>query len=77
MANYKVLKDFRDKQTKEEYTAGQEIELTVKRADEAIKNLEKWDGEFLERLDKKPEDPPSDPPTNDEKGKKEKQGEGE
>ena len=38
MAQYKVLKPFRDKYTKETYEKGQEIDITVKRADEAIKN---------------------------------------
>ncbi|MEN2467893.1 hypothetical protein [Ornithinibacillus sp. JPR2-1] len=57
MAKYKVLQQFRDKETKEVYEANQEIEMTVKRADEAIKNLKQWEGEFLERIDnKKPED---------------------
>lgn len=51
MAVYKVLQKFRDTETKEVYTAEQEIELTVKRADEAIKNLKKYDGEFLKRID--------------------------
>lgn len=63
MAVYKVLNDFRDIHTKEEYTTDQEIEMTVKRGDEAIKNLKKWDGEFLERIDNKdPDNPPADPP---------------
>lgn len=53
MAKYKVLQKFRDKNTKEVYEAGQVIEMTVKRADEAIANLKKWDGEFLERIDNK------------------------
>lgn len=53
MAKYKVLQPFRDKETKEEYKVNQEIEMTVKRADEAIKNLKQWDGEFLERIDNK------------------------
>lgn len=53
MAKYKVLQKFRDKVTKEVYETGQEIEMTVKRADEAIKNLKKWDGEFLERVEEK------------------------
>lgn len=53
MAKYRVLQDFRDKETKERYKAGQEIEMTVRRANEAIKNLKKWDGEFLERIDNK------------------------
>lgn len=53
MAIYKVLKQFRDKETKELYEENQEIEMTVKRADEAIKNLKKWKGDFLERTDNK------------------------
>ncbi|MCT6925308.1 hypothetical protein [Metasolibacillus sp.] len=52
MAKYKVLQPFRDKYTKEVYTPNQEIEMTVKRGNEAIANLEKWDGDFLERIDK-------------------------
>lgn len=56
MATYKVLKPFRDKHTKELYGKGQEVEMTVKRADEAIKNLKKYDGEFLERTDNKAEE---------------------
>lgn len=51
MAKYKVLKRFVNLETNEVYEDGQEIELTVKRADEAIANLEKWDGSFLERID--------------------------
>lgn len=51
MARYRVLKRFKDKYTKEIYEAGQEIEMTVKRANEAIKNLEKYGGNFLERID--------------------------
>lgn len=54
MVKYKVLQEFRDIETKEVYEADTEIEMTVKRADEAIKNLKKWDGEFLERIDDKP-----------------------
>lgn len=56
MAKYKVLQPFRDKETKEEYTEGQIIDMTVKRANEAIQNLKKWDGEFLERVDDKEKD---------------------
>lgn len=51
MAKYKVLQKFQDKYTGEEYSPGTEIEMTVKRANEAIKNLTKWDGEFLERVE--------------------------
>lgn len=53
MAKYKVLQPFRDKYTKEKYKKNQEIEMAVKRADEATENLKKWDGEFLERIDNK------------------------
>ena len=53
MAQYKVIQKFRDIKTNEIYEKNQEIEMTVKRADEAIKNLKKYDGEFLERIDKK------------------------
>ena len=56
MAEYKVLKTFRDIKTNEVYEQSQEIEMTVKRANEAIKNLKKYDGEFLERLDDKEPD---------------------
>lgn len=53
MAKYKVLKVFRDKETKEIYQSGKEIEMTIKRAEEAEKNLAKFGGPFLERTDKK------------------------
>lgn len=48
MAKYKVLKDFRDKETKEIYQSGSTIEMTVKRANEVEKNL---DSSFLERIE--------------------------
>lgn len=60
MAVYKVLQNFRDKNSKQVYEEGQEIEMTVRRADEAIANLKKWDGEFLERIDNKKDDDPDD-----------------
>lgn len=53
MAKYKVLQPFRDIETGEDYEENQEIEMTVKRAEQAINNLKKWDGEFLERIDNK------------------------
>lgn len=53
MAKYRVLQSFRDVRTKEVYEKDQVIEMTVKRADEAIKNLKRWDGEFLKRIDNK------------------------
>lgn len=48
MAKFKVLKKFRDKETKEVYEKGTEIELTVKRAEEVSANL---GTSFLKRLD--------------------------
>lgn len=56
MAKYKVLQDFQDIETNEVYGCDQEIEMKVKRADEAVKNLSKYEGEFLERTDNKKED---------------------
>lgn len=53
MAKYKVLQTFRDIETNEVYQKDAEIEMTVKRANEAIENLKKYDGEFLERVDNK------------------------
>lgn len=53
MAEYKVLKTFRDIKTNAIYKKNQEIEMTVKRAEEAIKNLKEYDGDFLERIDNK------------------------
>jgi hypothetical protein len=53
MAKYKVLENFRDKHTKELYETGAEIEMTVKRATEAEKNLAKYGKVFLERVETK------------------------
>lgn len=53
MAKYLVKKKFRDKETKKVYQAGQEIDMTVKRAEEAVENLKKYGGTFLERIDNK------------------------
>lgn len=68
MAIYKVLQTFRDKETKEVYEVGREIEMTVKRADEAVRNLKKWDGEFLERIDNKQQEDSNDVEDNDKEG---------
>ena len=56
MANYRVIQKFRDAETKEVYEENQEIEMSVKRANKAIRNLKKYDGDFLERLDDKEPD---------------------
>lgn len=69
MAKYKVLKKFKDIKTKEVYKEGQEVEMTVKRADEAIKNLKKWDEEFLERV----EEEDNEEEDNEEETKKEEE----
>ncbi len=53
MAKYKVLKKFRDIETKQIYEKDQVIEMTEKRAQKAIENLIKWGGGFLERIDDK------------------------
>lgn len=50
MAKYIVLRNFRDKYTKEMYKKGQEIDVTVKRAKEMEANLEKYNDKFLERV---------------------------
>lgn len=60
MAKYRVLKPFIDIETKDVYEKGQIIEMTVKRANEAMKNLEKWGGEFLERVGGKEKDSEGD-----------------
>lgn len=49
MAKYKVIKSFRDKETKEVYKADDVIEMTVKRANEVAENL-KNRGVYLERI---------------------------
>lgn len=57
MAKFKVLKKFRDKQTKEVYQPNTEIEMTVKRAEEVAKNL---DDTFLERIEESNKPPKKD-----------------
>lgn len=47
---FKVVKIFKDKETKEVYEVGQEIDLTSKREKEVEKNLGKG---FIEKLPKK------------------------
>lgn len=64
MAQFKVLKTFKDKYTGVVYTNDSEIEMTVKRATEVEKNL---DSSFLERIDK-----PADQGTGDDESAKDK-----
>lgn len=52
MANYKVLKDYTDKQLGKSLKAGDKVEMAVKRADEVEKTLSAngFNGPFLERI---------------------------
>lgn len=52
MANYKVLKNYNDKQLEKSLKAGDKVEMTVKRADEVEKTLSSngFKGPFLERV---------------------------
>ena len=50
MAKFKVLKKFRNKETREMYEPKQVIDITVKRADEIKQKLGKG---FLERIEEK------------------------
>lgn len=52
MAKYKVVKVFKDKNTKETYEVNQIIDITVKRANEIEKTLKPL-GDFLERVEEK------------------------
>lgn len=60
MAKYIVLQGFKDIETGERYEKGHEIEMTVKRADKAVKNLKRWKGDFLDRIDNKDENDKSE-----------------
>lgn len=51
MAKFKVLKEFRDTHTKEIYEEDSIIEMTVKRSEEVIQNL---DASFLQRIEEEP-----------------------
>lgn len=57
MAQFKVLKPYRDKDIGRELKANEEVEMTVKRANEVADTLKKkgFKGDFLERIDKKGE----------------------
>jgi len=46
----KVLKSFKDKYTKTEYVAGDEITLSEARFSEMVKNLETYGGGFVEKM---------------------------
>lgn len=73
MAVFKFSHKYRDKELEREVAVGEEVEMTIKRADEVVKNVQSQKGyeDFAyERLDKPPEEKPVD-------DKKEKQGKGE
>ena len=54
MAKYKVVSPFKNKETKKEHEVNEEIELTVKRADEINKAMKERNVELtVERIDKK------------------------
>lgn len=48
MANYKILKEFKDIHTKEIYKVDSTIEFTDSRAEEIESNLEQFGGGFIE-----------------------------
>ena len=53
MAKYKVVSPFKNKETKKWHEFNEEIELTVKRADEINKAMKKRNVELtVERIDK-------------------------
>ena len=53
MAKYKVVSPFKNKETKKEHEVNEEIELTVKRADEINKAMKNRGVELtVERIDK-------------------------
>lgn len=93
MVVVKFNKKYRDKELKQEVKAGEEVEMTLKRADEVVKNIRSQSNQFkdytdfgYERIEDKPKDPPEEksegsqenPPTEPPADeKKEKPGKGE
>lgn len=93
MVVVKFNKNYRDKELKQEVKAGEEVEMTLKRADEVVKNIRSQSGVYkeytdfsYERVEEKPKDPPEDKTDGSQKDssdappvddKKEKQGKGE
>ncbi|WP_202914174.1 hypothetical protein [Staphylococcus haemolyticus] len=55
MADYKVLKNYKDKQLGKSLKANDKVEMTVKRAEEVEKTLSNkgYEGPFLERIKEK------------------------
>ncbi|WP_164219293.1 hypothetical protein [Virgibacillus sp. YIM 98842] len=67
MAVFKFNKNYRDKELKREVKANEPVEMTVKRADEVVKNIRNQSNKFkgyedfeYERLDKDEEKTPDD-----------------
>ncbi|WP_164971854.1 hypothetical protein [Staphylococcus saprophyticus] len=55
MAEYKVLKAYKDKQLDKDLKKNEKVEMTFKRADEVEETLKSngFDGPFLERIKEK------------------------
>lgn len=51
MAVVKFNKDYQDKELNKRIKAGEEIEMTVKRADEVVKNIKKQTDRFKDYKD--------------------------
>lgn len=56
MAIYKVLKSYRDLSLGKTHDIGDELKMTVARANEIEENLKPWGDGFLERIDKDKKD---------------------
>lgn len=62
----KVLKAFRDKETKQIYAEGTVLEVSAARFKKAEKNLEKFGGGFLEKVEPGEQTKPGEPPNPEE-----------
>lgn len=69
MAKYKVLKRFRNIETKETYKINQEIELTDERVKDIVGKLKNYGGGFIEEIPVE-KDPKDAKPEEDKKDKK-------
>lgn len=56
MAEYKVLRSYRDLSLGKTHNVGDELKMTVARANEIEENLKPWGDGFLERTDKDKKD---------------------
>lgn len=53
MANFKVLKKYKDKELNKILNPGEKVEMTVKRSEEVNAKLNEHGGPFLERIQEK------------------------